>query len=377
MVTWLRRRIDEADRITTGVAAALVASLVVVVIVGASMGTTWRAVAVLRDTVEPPSDIAERVTEDTVAIAPDLSARLYRPLDASGPLPAFVIIHGAIGQGPDDPRIVDLSRALAATGATVVAPVLESLAQFRLDVDDPGRVAATVEWLADQPELAADGKVGIFGISIGGSYGLLASVDDRAAEHVSSIMVFGGYHDLNPLLAQWLTDPVDTDTVLDPLREGRWLVLLGNIDKAVAENDIPEVSACLQSLLDDLDCHVSPDVGPRAQVLIDAALSEDALDPTVAARLLGSLTSEIESLSPSRLLEAPPAPVHLLHAVGDPVVPTTETQLLAATLTSLGADVSVHITDVFEHVDADSAPPLTESWPLVRFVAVFLDGAGL
>lgn len=376
MVNGLRRSSEDADRLGIGPAVLLACLLVLAVVAVALMRPTWRAAAVLRDTVDAPADIAQRVSEDTVAITSDLSARLFRPVDAQGPLPTFVIIHGAIGQGPDDPRLVDLSRALAARGAVVVAPVLEALARFRLDVEDVDRVAATIEWVVDEPDVAV-GPVGVLGISIGGSYGLLAAMDERVADDVSTIMVFGGYHDLGPLLSRWLTDPADTDTVLDPFREGRWLVLLGNVDRTVEDEDVGAVSACLRALLDGAPCQTDDDLGPRARLMVDAALSEAALSPAAAAMLLDPLAPDIETLSPSNLTAAPTVPIYLLHAVGDPVVPITDLPLIEATLTDLGADVRVHTTDVFEHVDTDSLPSLLDIWPLVRFVAGFLDDAGM
>ncbi len=370
-------RSGEADRLTVGTAAILGFLLVALVILVALSGGTWRAAALLRDTVEPPPDIEDRISAETVSISPDLSARLYRPVDAAGPLPAFVVVHGAVGQGPDDPRQVALSQALAARGATVVAPILESLADFKLDVEDPKRIVATIEWLATQTDLAVDQQVALFGISIGGSYGLLASADDAVAEHVSTVMVFGGYHDLGPFLSQWLTDPIDSDPVLDPFREGRWLVLLGNVEAAVDEADIDTVTSCLEALLAASGCEVNQPVGRRAQLVLEAALSESAVSSENAAALLESFSAAITALSPSEMVAPPEAPIYLLHAVNDPVVPTGDTDLVAATLEQLGADVTVQITDVFEHVDTDTSPSLFEAWPLVRFVGAFLDDAGL
>lgn len=368
----------EADHVRARtVTVAAVVLIVVLVAVAIGFGPTVRAALVLRDAVDPSDDLAQRIHEETVAIGPDLSARLYRPVDADGPLPAIVVVHGAIGQGPDDPRLVDLHRALADRGATVVAPRLDALARFRLDPEDPDRVAATVQWLASRSDLALDGQVALFGVSIGGTYGLLASVDEATAPVVSAVMVFGGYYDLSELLTQWLTEPVTTPTVLDPLREGRRLVLLGNVEGSVDAEDVAVVTACLEALVDDRPCRADASVGPRGQLFIEAARSESPLEPALAAALLDPMTTAMEELSPSRLNVAPTPPIYLLHAIGDPVVSTADTERVAAFLADLGADVSVHITGAFDHVDADSLPPLTESWPLARFVSRFLADSGL
>ena len=250
----------------------------------------------------------------------------------------------------------------------MAAPRLGSLAAFRLDQRDPRRVGETVQWLAGQSDLVENGQVAIFGISIGGSYGLLASADPGVRELVSAVLVFGGYRDLGELLTQWLTEPLDTDTVLDPVREGRRLVLLGNVEQVVDAGDVLAVTACLEALLDDEQCEIDGDLGPKAEQLVAAALSEEPLTVEQAAELLDPLFPELRSLSPGRMPQSPGAPVYLLHAEGDPVVPTQDSGLVGVHLLALGADVEVHITDVFEHVDADTSPSLFESWPLLRFV---------
>ena len=371
------RTAGESDRVPVRLIAAAGVVVLVLGVLAWVAGDAIRAGTLLRDALVAPADLAAEVVVTSSITDEGVPVTVYRPVDEDGPLPGFVLIHGAIGQGPDDPRLVDLAQSLAARGATVAAPRLDALAEFRLDQGDLLKLADTVAWLAGQESLVADGQVAIFGISIGGSYGLLTAARPDVRDQVSAVMVFGGYDDLGELLTQWLTDPADTDAVLDPVREGRRLVLLGNVEATVRPADVPAVTACLEALLDDLPCEITTNLGPRAERMVTAAKSEEALDEETAAALLEPLRRELRVLSPGQMSQPPAAPVYLLHAEGDPVVPTGDTGRVAVWLSAQGGDVETHITEVFEHVDAAGAPSLIESWPLLRFVGRFLDDAGM
>ena len=75
------------------------------------------------------------------------------------------------------------------------------------------------------------------------------------------------------------------------------------------------------------------------------------------------------------VLVVPAAPVYLLHGAADPIIGPEESRRLADTLGASGARARVHVTDVFDHVDAGE-PSLLSTLSLARFLAGFLAAAG-
>lgn len=361
--------------------AGVVALCCLLLAVGASTGcSTWRAGRVLRDTLAGPRAVAGDVAEtraDVATRAGALAVTVYRPKDASGPLPAFLLVHGATAAGAADPRLVALARALAARGATVATPDVPSLASLTLHAAEPGRLADVALWLGERADLAAGGRVALAGISVGGSYVLIAALDARLEPRVQAVFAFGAYADLRSLVLEWLTVPAVVPELLDPSTEGRRRVLLGNLDTLVETAARPVVAELIGALLEGRAAPVPAGLGPRATRVVRAARSERPIAPQEAEALVAPLADAFAALSPAAVAGAPGARVYLLHAESDPVVALEHGRALHDLLRGRGGDVRLHATRLFGHVDAASSPSLLESWPLLRFFAGFLDASGL
>ncbi|MHC4938333.1 MAG: hypothetical protein ACYTHK_05135 [Planctomycetota bacterium] len=277
------------------------------------------AAHLLRDAIKPASELEGLVREREETIH-GIRVRRY------GNGPAILLCHGAVAEGIDDPRFIALARALALRGFEVSTPQLESLCRFRIDIEDPSRIA----------RLAGSTPVALMGISIGGSYCLLAA--NRPGVNARCVFAFGGYADFEALVMRWLAHPGEGPReLLDPLREGRRRVLQGNRDR----------------------------LEPQA---VEAAMeSEQPLSEAAANRLIDPMRKDLFELSPVRQ-PATPTRVFLLHAENDPVVPTTDSEVLAKHY----GNVRVLITDLFGHVDAEAEPGLWEAYPLLSFLADFL-----
>jgi dienelactone hydrolase len=335
-----------------------------------------RASRLLQDALDPPADLAERIEMREVAVptrAGDVPVLVFRPRGATGPLPGVVLVHGAVDAGARESRLQAFARSFAARGAVVATPHLSSLAAFRLDADDPRRVADVGLWLTRNGSGA--GTVALAGVSVGASYAILAADDAVLRDRVVAVLSFGAYADLDALLFRWMTNPAPAPGLFDPLTTGRRLVLLGNVDRFVPPTDREAVSARIAALLAGRTMPAEP-VSAEAQAVVDVAVSTAPLDPAGAREFLAHLATETQALSPVHA-SAPSAAVHLLHGADDPIVPSEDLDTLAAALAARGVRVSVHRTEVFAHVDAEHAPGLLEAWPLLRFVGSFLDDAGL
>ncbi len=343
-----------------------------------------RTAGILEDALRPASALRDEVEESEARVPfgdADLRLRISRARGSTGPLPAVLVVHGAAEGGADDPRMEALWRSLAAHGATAAALDLPTLRRFELDPRDPDRVAAAAAWLAGRADLAEDGRTALLGVSVGGSYAILAAADPSIRDRVSAVFAFGAYADLGGLLEIWLVGPGRAvPGLFDPVREGRRLVFLGNLDRLVPPADHAAAASVLRALLDGTP-PPAPE-GPladRTRALLDAAISEEPIPQEAARALLEPLAADIEALSPSRARTAPAAPVWLLHAEGDPVVPASDGETLRAALRARGADAVLHVTDLFGHVDpAGGEPPsFLDALPLVWFLSGFVGEAGL
>lgn len=349
------------------------------VIVAACACSTLRAAALLQDATTPPADLVERVHKSELSVATragPTEVTYLRPWGEDGPLPAIVLCHGAVEGGARDRRLLDLANAMAVRGMVVALPHLPDLESFKIARSDAVRIADVTRWVADESGDAADGRAALAGISVGGSYALVAADDPVVRDRVSAVLAFGAYADLERLLVHWMTFSGEAPSELfDPLTEGRRLVLLGNVEHVVPPEHVAETRRRLEAILDG---RAPPDdrLPPAVQEVVTAAANAEPLPQAAAERLVGMIGEDLAVLSPARAA-APSAPVYLLHADTDPVVPTADLDALAAALRSRGVDVTTHVTGIFGHVTADETPGLLASWSLLRFVAGFLDDAGL
>ncbi len=362
-------------------AGGLIAVALVLTVVLSGACSALRAGVLLRDAMEPPADLTERVQSSEVRVrtrSGDTDVLLFRPRTGDEALPALVLCHGAVETGARDSRLLDFARAFAARGMVVAVPHLPSLAKFRIDPADTTRIADVTRWLASESGEAEDGRAALAGVSVGGSYAIIAADDAQVRDDVSAVLAFGGYADMERLLFKWMTSDGDAPSELfDPLTEGRRLVLLGNVEHLVAPEYVDRVRRHLKLILQGNRALDIP-LPPEASEVVAAAANESPLPPEIAERLLSRMRDELAAVSPER--EATPlAPVHLLHATADPVVPTADLTALASALRGRGVTVDTHVTDLFGHVAApdQETPGFFEAWPLLRFVGGFLDDAGL
>jgi len=297
------------------------------------------AAHLLTDARRPAHELREGLSESTETIAGEHVA-LYRPNGVVDP-PPLVLCAGAVEAGIDDPRFVALARALAHRGFLVATPDLRSLRKFHIDDEDPVRIANVALGIPGTR------KVALSGISIGGSYCLVAAARPELRERVSCVLSFGGYADLRELLDLWLTAPVrDAPGVMDPAGEGRQRVLEGNRQR------------------------IDP-------ALYDATMaSGEPLTAEQSERLLAGIASKLAALSPVQGDRVPGAPVFLLHGSEDPIVSAADATKLEAHYKRQGVRVRLLVTDLFTHVDRESGTPsVMRSLPLLRFVAAFLNTA--
>src|SRR5262245_40767603 len=194
--TMLRRTVIAVVLLVAIVAGVLVAMPYAhglsFVIRAADMQGTARRLADADTTAVESRDI-------TIPMPPgSMRARRYKPLGSHRR--AALLVSGLHPFGIDEPRLVRLARAVAASGIAVVTPDIPELSRFEITPAIPDAIEAAAIWLAAQRELSANQKVGLMGISFSGGLSIVAAARTSIANQVASVFALGGHDDLPRVL---------------------------------------------------------------------------------------------------------------------------------------------------------------------------------
>jgi dienelactone hydrolase len=273
-------------------------------------------------------------------------------------------------------------------GHTVLTAELPDLMRYSVTPRATDMIEDAAAWLARQPDVAADGRVGLMGISFAGGLSIVAAGRTSIRDKAAYVMSFGGHGDL-PRTLRYLCTGVQPDGALRPPHDyGVAIILLGVAERVVpAEQVAPLRSAILAFLeashVDMIDKARGQDAFAHARQLA-GDLPEPARTLVInvnnrdVARLGPMLLPHIfelggdPSLSPSRSA-APAAAVYLLHGTDDNVIPAVESVLLARELRERRARVRQLATPLITHAEVDRAKTFRTIWELVRFWGDLLD----
>jgi hypothetical protein len=270
---------------------------------------------------------------------PTTTADLYRARGFSSQA-GIVLVHGANPGGKDDPRVVDLARALARTGREVLVPQL-NLRHERLDPEDPERILDAIG------HLAVRGQVGVLAFSYGGALTLVALGDQPSAQDdVRFVATVGTYYDVAHIV-----QGATTGTVPSPEGDVGW----DEADPRAREIVAHQLAFLLggedqQELERAIERRDPEGLGPEARAAYDLASNRD---PDRFAALMARLPDRIrqvaDDLSPSRVVDRIGVPLLALHALDDPAAPPTESRLLVEDLRDRVDTVLVEV-GILQHV---------------------------
>lgn len=318
----------------------------------------------------------------------DVPAQFYEP---SGTVRRTILMMPGIhSMGINEPRLKALALDLAGAGTRVMTMALPDLTRYRITPAATDTIEDGVAWLAAQPALAPDGRVGIVGISFAGGLSIAASGRPGIRDKLAFIVSFGGHGDLPRVMRYLATGEavsapgVDTHPPHDygvavilygladqgivpaeqvePLRDGIGTFLLASqltlVDMTQANatfaktremaTTLPEPSATLMTYVNDRN------VGKLGPALVP---------------YLGALGASDPALSPARAPQPPAAPIFLLHGHEDTVIPAAESVVLGDYLRGKGVDVTVLLSGLITHAEIDRAAAMSDTWKLVSFWA--------
>lgn len=387
----------ESDAYNAGVRLALISVLVVLALVLAVWGALsqsryGRAMSLLVRMGRVPGPIAahvggwqattvQRETLTFTARHGERVARLYRPARVrTRPL---LLTGGVHALGIDEPRLIAFAEQLARAGTPVITPSLPDLKEYLVttrltdDIEDAARA------VLDAPNLPhhADRRIGLLGISFAGGLSIVAAGREPLRDRVAFVFSIGGHARL-PDVMRYICTGVQPDGRRHPPHDYGSVILLTNLaDDVVPAAQVAPLRAAVHQFLHA--SHVDMFDKPTAAREFDAARAMEASLPPEAralvhmvntrdvtglgARLLPHLDrwGQEDALSPARS-PAPRAPVFVMHAQGDDVIPDSEAEALGAYLRSQGTPVRVHVTSLMSHAEVARTPSVSELVALVR-----------
>lgn len=316
----------------------------------------------------------------------ELRARLYVPHGSFER--AVLLVPGVHARGIEEPRLVQFARDLASMEHAALAIELPELTRYRITPTATDMIEDAARWLSAQPHLAADGRVGLMGISFAGGLSIVAASRPSIRNRVAFVLSFGGHGDLPRTLRYLLTGVQPDGTTLPPHDYGVAIILLGVAERVVPADQAPPLRTAILAFLEASHVDmVDKDAGAKA--FAHARALREAL-PEPAHRLMGYVNDrDVGSLGPILLPHvaemggdpalspargaAPSAPVYLLHGAGDTVIPAVESTLLAQELRSRGVPVRQLTSALITHAEVDRSAEASALWDLVTFWAALLD----
>lgn len=317
----------------------------------------------------------------------DVPAQFYVPARISER--AVLVMPGFNSNGLDESRLAALAADIASSGYPVMALALPDLQQFLLTAASTDVIEDAVAWMAEQPRLAPDGRIGIIAVSFSGGLSIVAAGRDRIRNHVKFVVSLGGHGDMRRVmryLATGVAPKVDGLENHAPHDYGVAVILNSLADRGVVP--IEQASPLREAIETYLKASQATVISDAAAAPIFAkarAMTAVLPEPSrtymqyVNDRNVGKLGAMLvthldqagvndPALSPE-LAPAPAASTFLLHGNDDNIIPPAESVLLANYLRSKGVKTKVLLSGLITHASVNPNAGAMEAVKLVNFWA--------
>jgi len=315
--------------------------------------------------------------------APDgerLPADLWLPATASAerPVGAVVFVSGINSKGRAHPALAQLAEAMSRAGAAAYIPELPRFFHDQVDASEVGRIVAAFEDLAARPEIDRD-RIGIMGVSVGGSLSLIAAADPAIADQLAWVGAFGAYADAGDLATMVLSRQYELDGEVvswEPRLLVRQVSFRLVIDQVPDEADRDALRAAYKAYNDEgihpfpvVEVELRTEAGRAAQAIV--ATDSLAESQAAVAAAPEGMRDVLDGISPLSHLDEIHARVYLMHDTGDHHIPFVASRQMAAVLAEAGVDVRLGEFRLFDHVQPDTTDlgvALPELWKLFWYL---------
>ena len=315
----------------------------------------------------------------------EVPAQFYRP---DGTVRrAALLVPGVHSMGIAEPRLTALARDLAGSGIAVMTMALPDLMGYQITARSADVTEDAVAWIAAQPDLAPDGRVGMVGISFAGGLSIVAAGRPAIRDTVAYVVSFGGHGDLGRVLRYLATgEAVQAPGVVThpPHDYGVAVILYAGADRVVPPEQVASLregigTFLLASQLTLVNMDQANAMFQKARDMVKPLPEPSATYLTYIndrnVKALGPILvphiglNADPAASPERAPLPPAAPVFLLHGDDDTVIPAAESVVLGEYLRRKGVDVHVLLSQVITHAELDRSAAASESWKLIAFWA--------
>ncbi len=319
----------------------------------------------------------------------DVAAQWYRP--SGQPRRTVLLVPGIHSMGISEPRLTALARDLAGSGTAVMTLALPDLMAYQITARSADVIEDVVGWMAVQPGVASDGRVGMVGISFAGGLSIVAAGRPSIRDKVAFVLSFGGHGDLGRVLTYLATGKaVEAPGVVThpPHDYGVAVITYAGADRLVPREQVAGLREGIRTFL--LASQLTLISTEKANATFQQAreIAKTLPEPSATyltyvndrnVRALGPLLAphlELEAdpaASPERAPHVPEAKVFLLHGSDDVVIPAAESVVLADYLRQRGADVRLLLSGIITHAELDRAAAVSDTWKLISFWAEVLE----
>jgi pimeloyl-ACP methyl ester carboxylesterase len=345
--------------------AVLLVALVAGVVHRSTVVAQARALVVLTTTLDPPVLAwTVRVLTGEPEVEEIVLARVpstfVRP-DGSGPWPAVVFVNGATRRGRHHPHVRRLARGLARAGYVAVVPDLPGLRRGEITARTAERTIAVVRAVSARSDVR-EGRVALFGVSVGATLALLAAEDPTLSSRISVVAGVAPYTNLVEVIRIATTGFHRSSGQLLPYRAESFLALVTARSLAAAlpaGRDRSRLLGRLRLVDDDAQAPLAilrdrwtSTLGKRARRVVLLLRNRDPRRfDRLYADLPGSFRARMRRLSPILAADRLRAPVEIASAPHDKYFPLSESRAL-----DREADVRITVTSTLEHAIPEASP---------------------
>ena len=274
---------------------------------------------------------------------------------------AIILLLGARPVDRDEPPLVRFAEGMSRAGLVVMVPISSGLAAGRIQAHEVDALVGEVELLRARSDVDAT-RIGIIGLSVGGSVAIQAAADPRLDGKLAFVNAFGSYFDTRDF-ARAISTRSLMYAGIDEAWEPDPLVLQVMARQMVDTLPDPHDRDVLDRLYIQSDPSARAEVSKMTPAGRAALGLLDGLPPAETEAALAQLPPEtlarLDAISPSHVIDRVKTRLFLMHDHGDHVVPYIETRRMAAAAPPSIVERYAEF-DLFDHVMPNRAPTNAE-----------------
>jgi len=285
------------------------------------------------------------------------SGDLYLPGEGV-PEAGVVLVPGAVPEGKDHERLVELALTLARVRFAVLTPELSGYRELEIRPDQVREVADAFRYLVEHEELTPAGRAGIGAFSFAVGPAVLAALEQDIRDRVRFIFGVGAYHDLRNAIRFFTTGYFEVDgkpRFAEFSEYGRLVFAKSVQDQLSNPTDRATFGAMVEARTKDPAADLSAlagRLGPEGHAVYRLLTNADPdRTPGLISGLPDETVAMIDALTlADKNLRALPARLILVHGKSDELIPYTESIALARAAAPSQSRVLV-VNHALGHVD--------------------------